>query len=221
MCNIIIFANIFPNEIIKIITTFCKAKEIIEKNILTINRKNNALNYILKFLIYNTIVIDLTQDFKTRLENFRKNYDKSVVVIDEEFIYNLNIIKNSIYSRKTYKNYLWKCMLNLLSSLLMNSYNNLLFKNNNNKKNIYYKNLKNAIKIWFELCVIHNIKFELCYSNNKLKLTNNNFIRINCRNLKPIKNFSKFYFAPKVCNNYNIAMDNYISKIYILPYLKK
>ncbi len=88
--------------------------------------------------------------------------------------------------------------------------NNYILLNHKNKNNdIQYNILNNSIKIWFKICVKHNIYISLSFSKVE------HYIYCFTRQIKEIKNFLKFLYPPRSINNNNLFLNDYYSRFIV------
>ena len=98
------------------------------------------------------------------------------------------------------------------------AYTKLAMSNLNKNSSICYRNLKNAIEIWFKLCQKYNIHlclyFHLCNSKS-VSIT-----RTYARRIIKIKNFDKFLYSPSVILDNGNYVDNSIAMQYLQYFVR-
>lgn len=180
--NVSILLVILPPEIVDIIARFIK--------------KSNSIDLIKNHI---NIIINKNESLKRVLQQAINSYDiyciinRGLIIIDKYFINDLKVILSSNYSREKYNHYFWQCLLNILSRGLMICYKKIIFNNNYHKKKLKnednYIYLKKAIKLWFKICIKHNINLLLNINNKKLS---SNVIYINSRKIDVKENEFKY-----------------------------
>jgi len=194
--NYFILLSIFPQDIVYYIIQIIKkdnAKNIISNHYYKLKEKHKALKHI-SLIITNNVL----HSFITKKK------------LTEDFLKSLEIIYKSNYNREKYINTFWICFTDLLSKKLMEFNNYILMNSENNKKNIRYVLLNKCIKLWFKICIKHNIYLSLSFINYDNNYYNNDYIKYYARNIRKINNFLNFNFHPRSLLNNNL----YLSKIY-------
>tara|TARA_Y100000816_G_C26061278_1_gene557314 strand:- start:59 stop:721 length:663 start_codon:yes stop_codon:yes gene_type:complete len=184
---------IFPAEIVNIILKFVVKNESSEK-----------ISHYLKIHYLKKEVLKKSISYILNEEICINNNNKSIIS-------NLNFILINYYSKKYYNKIFWNHYLNVLSSKIMQQYNNIHLYNKyskeDRKKNIIY--LKKIIYYWFELCKKHNIKLQICYINNNISNKKQTWLYEYARNIKQIKNFHNLASCPKTLYITNIETNDY------------
>ena len=171
-------------------------------------KKLNTISYLIESLIFNNLITNNHQ------------IDNSFIISDNT-VDNIRFITHNNFPKK-YTLFFWKNILSLISFSLMRINLNISMRNLNLNKNKSYRNLKIAIGLWFKLCVKYNISLELIYTNNNNNSNTNlpNIDYVFARHIKPIKNFNKYLWSPKICYSNNIdVIDNTQASIFLLNYL--
>lgn len=130
-------------------------------------------------------------------------------ILTEKLLNSISIIYNSNYKREKYNNEFWICFTDLLSKKLMILNNHILLINKNKKNDTEYIILNNSIRLWFKICLKHNICVSLSFSNVE------NHIYCFTRQIKEIKNFIKFLYAPRCVDNNNLFLNEHYSRFIV------
>lgn len=130
-------------------------------------------------------------------------------ILTEKLLNSISIIYNSNYKREKYNNEFWICFTDLLSKKLMILNNHILLNGKNKKNDIQYNILNNSIKLWFKICVKHNIYISLSFSKVE------HYIDCFTRQIKEIKNFLKFLYPPRSINNNNLFLNDDYSRFIV------
>jgi len=130
-------------------------------------------------------------------------------ILTEKLLNSISIIYNSNYKREKYNNEFWICFTDLLSKKLMVLNNYILLNGKNKKNDIQYNILNNSIKLWFKICVKHNIYISVSFSNVE------HYIYCFTRQIKEIKNFLKFLYPPRSINNNNLFLNDDYSRFIV------
>jgi len=198
-----ILLKVLPRDIVEYIYNINKwrnASNIIMKHYNNIIYKHDILNCIVKMISNDTYEFnDINYDLQYNLYNY------------------LQIIINSEFNREKYNHYFWQSFLHMLSKMLMYFYNTLGIRNKLVNNNIYYKNLKKSITLWFKLCTKHNIKLALMFNSTNLSKSIDEFIYFRARNILKINNFNRFKYSPYVLDNDEFV----IEKNFAINYLKQ
>jgi hypothetical protein len=139
-------------------------------------------------------------------------------ILTDKLLNSISIIYNSNYKRVNYNNDFWICFTDLLSKKLMILNNHILIRNKNKKNDTQYIILNNSIRLWFKICVKHNIRISLSFSKVE------HYVYCFTREIKEIKNFLKFLYPPRSVDNNNLFLnDDYSRSIvtYTINYNKK
>jgi hypothetical protein len=196
-----ILKQFFPMEIVVIILYYIKqteAKEIIKHYTNQITNKAISIKFVINKLVNSYNILNSV------IDNYKETY-KNIWGDNEIFIFHLQRVVNSNYSREKYNNTFWQYLLNILSYSLMNYYNyfmynkptNIKLKNSNN-----YILFKKTVSLWFKLCLKHNMRLSFYVNKNKKNFLYD-FIYVNSKNIKPITNFNNFLTPPKICGVVN------------------
>ena len=187
--NYYVLLSIFPADIVYYIVKIINhtnSKNTIYKYYKNIREKLESLNYICKIL---TLVNN---------ENLTNKLEEC-----------LSRIYLSNYNREKYNREFWRAFTDLLSKKLMVLNNNIMINQENKNANPKYKILNTSIYLWFLICVKHNIRLSLCFSNVK------GFIYCYSRKIKKIKNFVKFLYSPRCVDNNNMFINEDYSRFLI------
>ena len=181
--NYFILLSIFPQDIVYYIVQIIKqtnSKNIIYKYYQNTKKKIESINYI--------------SDIITSI-----NYSEFLnnKILTNKLSDSLTIIYNSNYNREKYNNEFWIVFTDLLSKQLMELNNNILINHKNKKNDTEYIILNKSIRLWFKICVKHNIRLSLSFSKVE------NYVYCFSRQIKEIKNFLKFLYAPRTLDNTN------------------
>lgn len=199
--NYAILLAILPLDIVHYIQEIIKIdhyQKVIFEHCLNLKEKYNSVYKVANIITNNgniTNVVDNNLIYKEILQN--------------EFLYSLETIYKASYNRAKYINAFWQSFTDLLSKKLMQYYNNIILNHENRKNNNTYIILNKCIKMWFKICVKHNIRIALLFSRNS-----NEYVKNYSKNMKEIKNFSKFLYAPRTidADNFYIS-ENFSSDI--------
>ena len=193
--NYYVLLSIFPPDIVyhivKIIN-HTNSKNIIYKHYQNTRKKLESINYISNWI---TLV-------------------NHTGVLNNEILTNklpttLTIIYNSNYNREKYNNEFWISFTDLLSKKLMKLNNDIMRNRENKKTNPKYKILNTSIYLWYLICVKHNIRLLLSFSNIE------EYVYCYTRKTKKIKNFIKFLYAPRSVDNNNLFLNEDYSRLLI------
>ena len=209
-----------PPEIIYIIklhVLYDKSSTIISRFYKFRKKKQQTIQYIIESLTFDNLIKN------NEIDNMvNNNY-----LISDKTIQNIRFILYNNFQR-IYTSYFWKNILSLMSFSLMRVSVNIAMRNLNQNKNKCYRNLKICIELWFKLCVKHNVYLELSYSrsvptNNLSSKANISLPKIeiaSARTIRPIKNFNKYLWCPKICYPDNgDVIDNVNASVFLLSYL--
>ena len=130
-------------------------------------------------------------------------------ILSNILIYCLTIIYNSNYNREKYNNNFWIAFTDLLSKKLMVLNNYILINHKNKKNDTEYIILNKSIRLWFKICVKHNIRLSLSFSKVE------HDVYCFSRQIKEIKNFLKFLSSPRSVDNNNLFLNDDYSKFII------
>ena len=130
-------------------------------------------------------------------------------ILSNDLIDCLTIIYNSNYNREKYNNEFWIAFTDLLSKKLMVLNNHIMINQENKNTNPKYKILNNSIRLWFKICVKHNIRHSLSF----LKVEH--YVYCFSRQIKEIKNFLKFLYPPRSVDNNNLFLNDDYSRFII------
>lgn len=138
-----------------------------------------------------------------------------VTVVNNEILPNnleesLSKIYLSNYNREKYNREFWIAFTDLLSKKLMMLNNNIMLNQENKNTNLKYKILNTSIYLWFLICVKHNIRLSLYFSNAK------GYVYCYSRKIKKIKNFIKFLYTPRCVDNNNLFLNGEYSRFLII-----
>jgi hypothetical protein len=157
--------------------------------------KNYYMKQVLKYAIY-----DPFSHYYDEIIGFKRL--ETSTILDTEFLYSLKFILYNNYNRIKYNNLFWKKLLGVISNRIMTGYNYIICNRKINNSDLQYKNYKNSVSIWFQLCKKHNIK--LLISNNKISKNVNGYSEIFARHIIKILHFNNMRYAPSVfLNNYD------------------
>ena len=189
--NYFILLSIFPQDIVYYIVQIIKqtnSKNIIYKYYQNTKQKIESIKYI-------SNIINNVNYYKEYLNN---------EILTNDLTYCLIIIYNSNYKREKYNNEFWIAFTDLLSKKLMVLNNHILINNKNKKNDTQYIILNNSIRLWFKICVKHNIRLSLSFSKVE------HHVYCFSRQIKEIKNFLRFLYPPRSVDNNNLFLnDNY------------
>ena len=121
----------------------------------------------------------------------------------------LSIIYNSNYKIEKYNTEFWIAFTDLLSKKLMVLNNHILINHKNKKNDTEYIILNNSIRLWFKICVKHNIRLSLSFSKVE------HYVYCFSRQIKEIKNFLKFLYPPRSVDNNNLFLNDDYSRFII------
>ena len=130
-------------------------------------------------------------------------------ILTEKLLDSLTIIYNSNYKREKYNNEFWICFTDILSKKLMVLNNHILLNHKNKKNDRQYNILNNSIKLWFKICVKHNIRLSLSFSKAEY------YVYCFTRQIKEIKNFLKFLHHPRSVYINNLFLNDDYSRFII------
>ena len=193
--NYYVLLSILPQDIVYYIVKIVKhtnSKNTIIKYYQNTKKKLESINYISNMI---TLV---------NHSGFLNNE-----ILTNKLIDSLTIIYNSNYKREKYNNEFWICFTDLLSKKLMILNNHILLNGKNKKNDIQYNILNNSIKLWFKICVKHNIYISLSFSKVE------HYIDCFTRQIKEIKNFLKFLYPPRSINNNNLFLNDDYSRFIV------
>tara|TARA_B100001093_G_scaffold455895_1_gene466421 strand:+ start:4970 stop:5689 length:720 start_codon:yes stop_codon:yes gene_type:complete len=215
ICGINLPAEII--YIIKLHVLYDKSSTIISRFYKFRKKKQQTIQYIIESLTFDNLIRN----------NDIHNMTNDNYLISDKTIQNITFILYNNFQR-IYTPYFWKNILSLMSFSLMRVSVNIAMRNLNQNKNKCYYNLKICIGLWFKLCIKHNIYLELSYSrsvstsnlSSKANISLPKIEIVSARSIRPIKNFNKYLWSPKICHpdNYDV-IDNVTSAIYLLNYL--
>ena len=193
--NYYILLSIFPQDIVYYIV------EIIKQT----NSKNIIYNYY--------------QNTKKKIESIRYisdiitciNYTEYLdnEILTEKLLNSISIIYNSNYKREKYNTEFWIAFIDLLSKKLMVLNNHILINHKNKKNDTQYIILNNSIRLWFKICVKHNIRLSLSFSKVE------HDVYCFSRQIKEIKNFLRFLYPPRCVDNNNLFINKDYSRFII------
>lgn len=193
--NYYVLLSILPPDIVYYIVQIINhinSKNIIYKHYQNTRKKLESINYISNIIS------------STNYTHYLGN-----VILTEYFLNSLTIIYKSNYNREKYNNNFWICFTDLLSKKLMVLNNYILLNHKNKNNDIQYNILNNSIKIWFKICVKHNIYISLSFSKVE------HYIYCFTRQIKEIKNFLKFLYPPRSINNNNLFLNDDYSRFIV------
>lgn len=199
-----ILLSIFPQDIVYYIVQIinrANSKNTIYKYYQNTKKKLESIKYI--------------SDIITSV-NYTQYLDNEILT--DKLLNSISIIYNSNYKRVNYNNDFWICFTDLLSKKLMILNNHILIRNKNKKNDTQYIILNNSIRLWFKICVKHNIRISLSFSKVE------HYVYCFTREIKEIKNFLKFLYPPRSVDNNNLFInDDYSRSIvtYTINYNKK
>ena len=87
--------------------------------------------------------------------------------------------------------------------------NHILINNKNKKNDTQYIILNNSIRLWFKICVKHNIRLSLSFSKVE------HDVYCFSRQIKEIKNFLRFLYPPRFVDNNNLFINKDYSRFII------
>lgn len=193
--NYYILLSIFPPDIVYYIVQIINqtnSKNTIYKYYKKIRKKIESLNYICNMVtIVNNIGFLNNEILTNKLEE------------------SLGRIYLSNYNREKYNREFWISFTDLLSKKLMELNNNIMLKQENKNTNPKYKILNTSIYLWFLICVKHNIRISLSFSNVE------EYVYCYSRQIKKIKNFVKFLYAPRCVDNNNLFLNEDYSRFIV------
>ena len=184
--NYYVLLSILPPDIVYYIVQIINhinSKNIIYKHYQNTRKKLESLNYICNML---TLI-----DHSGFLNN---------EILTNKLQESLTIIYNSNYNREKYHIEFWIAFTDLLSIKLMELNNNIMINQENKNTNPKYKILNNSIYLWFKICVKHNIRLSLSFSKVE------HYVYCYSRQIKKIKNFVRFLYAPRCVNRDNLII---------------
>jgi hypothetical protein len=193
--NYYVLLSILPQDIVYYIVKIVKhtnSKNTIIKYYQNTKKKLESINYISNMI---TLV---------NHSGFLNNE-----ILTNKLIDSLTIIYNSNYKREKYNNEFWISFTDLLSKKLMELNNNIMIYQKNKNKNPKYKILNTSIYLWFLICVKHNIRLSLSFSNVE------EYVYCYSRQIKKIKNFIKFLYAPRCVDNNKLFLNEDYSRFLI------
>lgn len=193
--NYYVLLSIFPQDIVYYIVKIINhtnSKNTIIKYYQNTKKKLESINYISNMI---TLV---------NHSGFLNNE-----ILTNKLIDSLTIIYNSNYKRQKYNNEFWISFTDLLSKKLMVLNNHILINHKNKKNDTEYIILNKSIRLWFKICLKHNIYISLSFSKVK------HYIYCFTRQIKEIKNFLKFISPPRSINNNNLFLNDDYSRIII------
>jgi hypothetical protein len=193
--NYFILLSIFPQDIVYYIVQIIKqtnSKNIIYKYYQNTKQKIESIKYI-------SIMITLVNH-----SGFLNNE-----ILTNKLPTSLTIIYNSNYNREKYNNNFWIAFTDLLSKKLMVLNNHILINHKNKKNDTQYIILNNSIRLWFKICVKHNIRLLLSFSKVE------HYDYCFSRQIKEIKNFLKFLYTPRSVDNNNLFLNDDYSRFII------
>lgn len=193
--NYYVLLSIFPQDIVYYIVELINhtnSKNIIYKHYQNTRKKLESINYI-------SNVITLVNH-----SGFLNNE-----ILTNKLPTSLTIIYNSNYKREKYNREFWIALTDLLSKKLMELNNNIMLNQENKNTNPKYKILNTSIYLWFLICVKHNIRLSLSFSNIE------EYVYCYSRQIKKIKNFIKFLYAPRCVDNNNLFLNEDYSRFLI------
>ena len=189
----------------------------------------DIINYIYIFVLKENSLDTILHHYKLIQEKTfaLKNIISHMVYYDIYYTYdnkcfqydlldNLNCILLNDFSRKIYRHEFWQHLLHLISNRLMNMYNRFCINGIDKRTNSEYKQFLQMIEVWFKLCKKYNIKLHIIKYEyfNKSMISRSEY---NTRKMLPIKNLSKYVYAPNVILNNNDCV-NTNEAIEILKY---
>ena len=185
-----------PNEIVDIIYEFMKVNAV---NALRNHFKNAKKRYEAFYklshysfeYISNITIYSINSIYYNNFNVINSNLKDKVI---EDIYKDLIIMNESHYPRAKYLRHYWANALGNTSQILMHYYNRLAFSDSLKKKNINYIYLTASIQLWFKLCQKYNLYLVLCYMKSAKKVDRNS----KAIQLRTIKNFAEFRFAPLV-----------------------
>ena len=184
-----------PNEIVDIIYEFMKvnAANALRNHFKNAKKRHEAFyklsHYSLEYI--SNITIYSIHSINYNFQSINSNLKDKVI---EDIYKDLIILDQSHYPRVKYLRHYWANVLGNTSLILMHYYNRLAFSDCLKKKNINYIYLKASIQLWFKLCQKYNLYLVLCYMKSAKKVDRNS----KAIQLRTIKNFAEFRFAPLV-----------------------
>lgn len=194
--NYFILLSIFPQDIVYYIIQIIKqtnSKNIICKYYQNTKKKIESIRY----------VSDIINNV-----NYYKEYLNNEILTNDLTNY-LTVIYTSNYNREKYNKEFWIAFTDLLSKKLMVLNNHILINHKNKKNDTEYLILNNSIRLWFKICVKHNIRLSLSFSKVE------HYVYCFSRQIKEIKNFLKFLYPPRSVDNNNLFLDEYYSRFKI------
>lgn len=193
--NYFILLCIFPQDIVYYIVQIINhtnSKNIIYKYYQNTRKKLESINY-----IFNVITL-------VNHSGFLNNE-----ILTNKLPTSLTIIYNSNYNREKYNNNFWIAFTDLLSKKLMVLNNHILINHKNKKNDTEYIILNNSIRLWFKICVKHNIRLSLSFSKVE------HYVYCFSRQIKEIKNFLKFLYPPRSVDNNNLFLNDDYSRFIV------
>ena len=193
--NYFILLSIFPQDIVYYIVQIINdtnSKNIIYKYYQNTKKKLESIKYI--------------SDVITSV-NYTEYLNNEILA--EKLLDSLTIIYNSNYNREKYNNEFWIAFTDLLSKKLMVLNNHILINHKNKKNDTEYKILNKSIRLWFKICVKHNIRLSLSFSKVE------HYVYCFSRQIKEIKNFLKFLYPPRSVDNNNLFLNEDYSRFII------
>ena len=193
--NYFILLSILPQDIVYYIVQIINhtnSKNIIYKYYQNTRKKIESINYI--------------SDIITSI-NYTEYLDNEILT--EKLLNSISIIYNSNYKREKYNNEFWIAFTDLLSKKLMVLNNHILINHKNKKNDTEYIILNNSIRLWFKICVKHNIRLSLSFSKVE------HYVYCFSRQIKEIKNFLRFLYPPRCVDNNNLFLNEDYSRFII------
>ena len=190
-----ILLSILPQDIVYYIVQIINhtnSKNTIYKYYQNTKKKIESINYI--------------SDIITSI-NYTEYLDNEILT--EKLLNSISIIYNSNYKREKYNNEFWISFTDLLSKKLMILNNHILINHKNKKNDTQYIILNNSIRLWFKICVKHNIRLSLSFSKVE------HYVYCFSRQIKEIKNFLKFLYPPRSVDNNNLFLNDDYSRFII------
>lgn len=190
-----ILLSILPQDIVYYIVQIINhtnSKNTIYKYYQNTKKKIESINYI--------------SDIITSI-NYTEYLDNEILT--EKLLNSISIIYNSNYNREKYNNNFWIAFTDLLSKKLMILNNHILINHKNKKNDTQYIILNNSIRLWFKICVKHNIRLSLSFSKVE------HYVYCFSRQIKEIKNFLKFLYPPRSVDNNNLFLNDDYSRFII------
>jgi hypothetical protein len=193
--NYFILLSILPQDIVYYIVQIINhinSKNTIYKYYQNTKKKIESINYI--------------SDIITSI-NYTEYLDNEILT--EKLLNSISIIYNSNYKREKYNNEFWISFTDLLSKKLMVLNNHILINHKNKKNDTQYIILNNSIRLWFKICVKHNIRLSLSFSKVE------HYVYCFSRQIKEIKNFLRFLYPPRCVDNNNLFLNEGYSRFII------